>query len=579
MGKIDFKDATTNGTANIKSRLNPAQFHLVLTSEITRRTVPITLLSPNKDLDQHEQSNLTEASSNKEVSGAGSNLCPARAWKAIDSKRAQTEVARLQARIAKAFKEGKPNKVKCLQGILARSFYARVTAVRKVTSNKGSRTPGIDGQLWKSPSRCMREALALRKRGYKARPLRRHYILKKNGKRRALGIPCMKDRAMQALHALTLEPIAESSADWNSYGFRQLRGTADAIEQAFIILSRKVSAQWVLEGDIKACFDEISHSWLLANIPMDKTLLTQWLGAGYLENGLLFPTEAGTPQGGIISPIISNMALDGLEERIKSVSSNPKDKVNFVRYADDFIVTSNDRTLLESKVIPVIEEHLTERGLRLSKEKTLITHIADGFDFLGQNVRKYGDKLLIQPSKPNVKAFLHKVRKVVKECRGQSAAALIRQLNPIIRGWANYHRHVASKGTFAHVDYQIHQAIIRWAKRTHRKKSLTWIYNRYYQRPTPQQGAVFTAKEKLAKRSSPKGNERQPVKRIRLVKAAATKIVRRVKVRMTTNPFDPKQASYIAMRKRHRGVRDSGDSWKQHKRKRTPGRTLLSAPY
>lgn len=539
--------------------------------------MPIHLLSSNKELDQHEKSNLTDTSS-KEASGAVSNLSHKQAWESIDFKHAQAEVARLQARIAKAFEEGKRNKARCLQGILARSFYARVLAVRKVTSNKGSRTPGIDGQLWKSPTRRYREALALRKRGYKALPLRRHYILKKNGKQRGLGIPCMKDRAMQALHALTLDPIAESTADWNSYGFRRFRGTADAIEQVFTVLARKSSPQWILEGDIKACFDEISHPWLLANIPMDRALLAQWLGAGYLDKGLLFPTEAGTPQGGIISPIISNMALDGLERRIKSACPRRSDKVHFIRYADDFIVTASDRSLLESTVIPEIKAHLSERGLQLSEEKTLITHIANGFDFLGQNVRKYGDKLLIKPSKANVKTFLHKVRTIVKECRGHNAATLIRRLNPVIRGWANYHRHVASKGTFAYVDYQIYHAIMRWGTRTHRKKSRTWIYNRYFQRPTPQQGTVFTANDKPAKRSKPKSQEHQPVKLLRLVKAAATKIVRRVKIRMTANPFDPQQASYFAMRIRSKGVRNSGDSWKQHKRKRRPGRTLPSAP-
>lgn len=567
MGGIDLAGRPYQGRPNIRSRLNPAQFHLVLTSEITRRTVSIYLLSPNKERDQHEKSKLTAASPHKEVSGAGSNLGPKRAWESIDFKRAQAEVTRLQVRIAKAFKEGKLNKARCLQGILARSFYARVLAVRKASSNKGSRTPGIDGQLWRSPSRRFREALALRKRGYKALPLRRHYILKKNGKQRPLGIPCMKDRAMQALYAFTLEPIAESTADWNSYGFRRFRGTADAIESVFTVLARKSSPQWILEGDIKACFDEISHSWLLANIPMDKSLLAQWLGAGYLEKGLLFPTEAGTPQGGIISPIISNMVLDGLEKRIKSACPGQQDKVHFNRYADDFVVSASERALLESTVIPEIKAHLSPRGLRLSEEKTVLTHIADGFDFLGQNVRKYGDKLLIKPSNANVRTFLHKVRTITKECRGHNAATLIRRINPVIRGWANYHRHVASKGTFAYVDYQIHQAIMRWATRTHRKKSRAWIYHRYFKRPTPQQGTVFTAMDKPAKASSPKGEGKRPVKLLRLVKAADTKIVRRVKVRMTANPFDPQQASYFAMRARSKGVRDSGDSWKQHKRK------------
>lgn len=205
---------------------------------------------------------------------------------------------------------------------------------------------------------------------------------------------------MQALHKLALDPLTETLADGNSYGFRQQRSCADAIGQTFIALRLESCAQWILEGDIKSCFDEISHDWLMNNIPMDRGTLGKWLKAGYIDRKKLFPTVAGTPQGAIISPTLSNMTLDGLEKVLKPFRRR---KVNFVRYADDFIVTGASEELLEQEVKPVITRFLTERGLTLSEEKTRVTHIEEGFDFLGQNVRKYNGKLLIKPSKKNVK--------------------------------------------------------------------------------------------------------------------------------------------------------------------------------
>ena len=233
--------------------------------------------------------------------------------------------------------------------------------------------------------------------------MQRWGVPKKNGKRRPLGIPTQRDRAMQALHLLGLEPVAETQADRNAYGFRPKRSTADAIGRCFTVLARKPGAQWILEGDIKACFDRISHSWLLDHIPMDKRVLRKWLAAGYMEEGILYPTEAGTPQGGIASPSLANMALDGLEEvAVKAVPRGQK--VHVVKYADDFIITGASKEVLEEKVKPAVETFLWERGMELSVEKTHITHINDGFDFLGFNVRKYAGKLLIKPAKASVKA-------------------------------------------------------------------------------------------------------------------------------------------------------------------------------
>jgi len=199
---------------------------------------------------------------------------------------------------------------------------------------------------------------------------------------------------MQALSLLALDPVAETLGDLNSYGFRKERSTADAIEQCFAALSRKNSAQWILEGDIKACFDRISHEWLLQHIPMDKTILRKWLKAGFIDKNVLHTTEEGTPQGGICSPVLANMTLDGLEKKLREKFPKPprkssKEKVNFIRFADDFLITGRSKEVLEDEVKPLVEQFMKERGLELSPEKTLITHIDEGFDLLGQRLRKY----------------------------------------------------------------------------------------------------------------------------------------------------------------------------------------------
>ena len=224
------------------------------------------------------------------------------AWDQINWAQVTDEVTRLQVRIAKAAQAGKWNKVQALQRLLTHSRSGKLLAVKRVTENEGKRTAGVDGRIWKTPLSKLKASQALTNRGYQPLPLRRVYIPKSNGKNRPLGIPTMGDRAMQALWLLALNPVAETTADKNSYGFRPRRSAADAIEQCFCALSKRDSAQWVLEGDIRGCFDNISHDWLLKNVPMDKIVLRKWLHAGFIDQGVLFPTEAGTPQGGIALP-------------------------------------------------------------------------------------------------------------------------------------------------------------------------------------------------------------------------------------------------------------------------------------
>ena len=289
----------------------------------------------------------------------------------------------MQARIAKATQEEKWNTVKRLQYLLTHSYYAKALAVRKVTTNKGKNTSGVDKELWSTPASKMRGVLSLTDKGYKAKPLRRVYIEKKGKKaKRPLGIPCMYDRAMQALYAMALDPVAEATGDTKSFGFRKGRCAQDACEYIFAALNHSYSPQWVLEGDIKGCFDHISHEWLIQNIPMDKSILKQFLKAGFVFRNELFPTEEGTPQGGVISPILANMALDGMQRVLAEqfdknskgrmdMYTHSKNKVNLVRYADDFIVTAaTQETAEQAKAI--IRDFLKSRGLELSEEKTKI---------------------------------------------------------------------------------------------------------------------------------------------------------------------------------------------------------------
>lgn len=465
-------------------------------------------------------------------------------WNAIDWMKVEKQVRRLQMRIAKAVREGRHGKAKALQWILSHSLSAKLAAVKRVTQNKGSKTAGVDNVVWTTPKQKMQAAKAINRRGYQPLPLRRIYIPKKNGKQRPLSIPTIGDRAQQALHLLTLEPISETLADKNAYGFRPKRSCADAIDQCFKALSRNNSARWVLEGDIKSCFDKISHQWLLDNIPMDKLILEKWLKAGYIEKTTFHSTEEGTPQGGIISPTLLVLTLTDLEQAVKNAAGST-DKVNIIVYADDFIITGASREILENKVKPAVISFLAQRGLTLSEEKTHITHIDDGFDFLGFNVRKYGRKLLIKPSKENVKSFLEKLRNTIRNSGCATTAELIGQLNPKIRGWSNYYRHVVSKRTFSFVDNCIFRMLWNWTKRRHPNKNAQWRKQKYFRRRALQNWIFF------AKTWDKDCN----AVILDLAKAEKVKIKRHLKIKGDANPYDPAFSDYFINRSRLRKYR------------------------
>ena len=443
------------------------------------------------------------------------------AWNQIDWQKAVTYVKKLQKRIVKAHLEGRQGKVKSLQWLLTHSFYGRAIAVKSVTENKGNKTAGVDKEIWTTQKQKFESIFKLKRRNYQPSPLKRIYINKKNGKKRPLSIPTMLDRAMQMLYKLALEPLAEITADPNSYGFRPKRCVQDAIEQCFADLGKAKSAKWVLEGDIKGCFDNISHDWILNNIQLDKKILKKWLSSGYIETKRLFATEKGTPQGSPISPTICNMVLDGLERQLLAKFHKTQKqgkayfpKVNFIRYADDFIVTGETKELLTEGVLPIIREFLQERGM----------------------------ELLIKPSDKNYKAVISKIRRIIKGNPTLKQSSLIRKLNPVIRGWVNFQKYNVSSKIFERLDYDIWKSLWRWCKRRHPNKSHKWIARKYFHQCDNRN---WTFSEELENGQS-----------LRLIYATDTKITRFIKTKSDATAYDSKWDDYFAERDDKRMKRD-----------------------
>lgn len=464
-------------------------------------------------------------------------------WKSINWREVETYVNRLQVRIAKATKDKNWNTVKRLQYLLTHSYYAKALAVRNITTNKWKNTSGVDKELWSTPASKMCGVLSLTDKNYKAKPLRRVYMEKTV--KHSISIPCMYDRAMQALYALALDPVAEVTADTKSFGFRKGRSCHDACEYIFAALSRKASVQWVLEGEINRCFDQISHEWLTQNIPMDKSVLKQFLKAGYVFENELFPTIDAITQGGVISTILANMALDGMQEMLVnhfdlsekdeiSVFVHHESKVNFVRYANKFIVTATTKEIVE-EAKGFIREFLKTRGLELLEGKSTITHINDGFDMLDWTFRKFKGKLIIKPSKKSRKSFVVSLSEtILKRGKAWKQEVLIETLNQQIRGWTNYHRFVCASEAFAHIDYILYELLWRWAKRRHPHKGNLWVLLNYWHK-RDNCNRVFSIEDK------------------ELLRVDHISIVRHTKVRMDANPYFDTQ--YFFDRKFEHGMK------------------------
>ncbi len=464
-------------------------------------------------------------------------------WSSIDWAACRRTVRSLQRRIVKALRAGNWRKVKRLCFLLVNSFAARVLGVKRVTENSGKKTAGIDGEVWTRPNQKMGAVRTIAQwKGYRPTPLKRIYIPKKDkSQKRPLGIPVMEDRARQAVHTQALQPIAETSGDKNSYGFRVKRQCADAIDQCFKILRQKTSACWILEGDIKGFFDNIAFDWMLEHIPMNKKVLRAWLHSGFIDRGKRYPTTQGVPQGGVISPVIGNLVLDGLEGCVQGSRASKHRRahnINFVRYADDFIVTASSEAVLREEIIPKINAFLEPRGVRLSEQKTKVTHISQGFDFLGQTIRKFErrdgrlGKIQITPSRASFKAIKAKVKAICKASGGLTQAQLIDKLNPVLRGWANYHCHVICAQSFSKLDNYVWRRLFRWGKRRHPDKTGIWIANRYFRE---RHGYQWTFTDKASGKSL-------------IHVQQAVKHQRHIKVKAEANPFDVEWETYFQNR-------------------------------
>jgi len=416
-------------------------------------------------------------------------------WNSVNWRKANRHVRNLRQRIFRASQTGDWNKVRSLQKLMLRSYSNTLTSVRRVTQiNQGRSTPGVDKLTVKTPEgrgRLVDHLMTFQP--WQAKPVKRVYIPKANNKLRPLGIPTVIDRCLQARVKNALEPRWEAQFEASSYGFRPGRGCHDAISKIYLLTCPHKTKKWVVDADIKGAFDNIDHEFLLKTIGLvpGRELIKQWLKAGYMDKNVFHDTERGTPQGGVISPLLANIALHGMEEAL-GVKHNNKGEIRskraVVRYADDFVVLCESREDAE-KAIEDLKEWLGERGLKLSEEKTRIVHLTEGFDFLGYNVRHYKDhrtrtgyKLLIKPSKDAVQRIRDKLRREWLQHKGKPVAVIIKNLTPIIRGWANYHRVVVASRTFQLLDNWMYWREVRYVNFNHSNKPKKWKRNRYWGR-------------------------------------------------------------------------------------------------
>ena len=424
---------------------------------------------------------------------ATENEVVARDWNSINWCTNTKIVRDLRQRIFRASRQGNRRKVRSLQRLMLKCTANKEMSIRKVTQiNAGRSTPGIDKVIVKTPAArtALMEELSTYE-PWKAQPVRRVYIPKANGKQRPLGIPTIRDRCMQAIVKNALEPEWEAKFEPCSYGFRPGRSCHDAIERLFSIYRPNKKKKWVVDADISGAFDHIQHHTILKAIQgfPGQNLIRAWLKAGIMENQQKVQPGEGTPQGGVVSPLLANIALHGMENAIGVVYSKAKALKGtraLVRYADDFVICTETKEDAE-QALKEIAIWLDKRGLTLSPEKTHIRHISEGFDFLGFTIKQYpvqatktGWKLLITPSKESVKAIQHRLKQEWRKAVGHNAIAIVQQLNPIIRGWGNYYRGSVASATFTDLDHFIWKRCLRWCKRTHPMKSQKWKDSQYF---------------------------------------------------------------------------------------------------